>query len=267
MEKIKQCPYCAEDIKAAAIVCKHCGRQLPEYKPLSSNKITAKNQDGRNTEANPSIWAVGRKWALWIALASCAAIPIDNLNTNLNALMLRTIIGVPLNYLFTLGLVALITWISRNNKWKVVLLSIAILVVVASLLVFFSNDGFPFASPAESINSTPVLQITRGDEITYNGLQCIHYSNLPYSKLGLNTCVYGRVKSYGPDTSSWNTIDFGPSNTGIRVVDNNNYYTTPLDIGACVRVYGRIFFQEYHLFIVPDNDAKDSILVLELTSC
>ena len=27
---IKQCPYCAEDIKATAIVCKHCGRELPK---------------------------------------------------------------------------------------------------------------------------------------------------------------------------------------------------------------------------------------------
>lgn len=26
---IKQCPFCAEDIKKAAIVCKHCGRDLP----------------------------------------------------------------------------------------------------------------------------------------------------------------------------------------------------------------------------------------------
>ena len=26
---IRQCPFCAEDIKKAAIVCKHCGRDVP----------------------------------------------------------------------------------------------------------------------------------------------------------------------------------------------------------------------------------------------
>ena len=25
---IRQCPFCAEDIKKAAIVCKHCGREV-----------------------------------------------------------------------------------------------------------------------------------------------------------------------------------------------------------------------------------------------
>ena len=36
---VKQCPFCAEDIKAAAIVCKHCKRDLPvgsvEVQPLT----------------------------------------------------------------------------------------------------------------------------------------------------------------------------------------------------------------------------------------
>jgi hypothetical protein len=49
MPTTKHCPYCAEDIKMAAVVCKHCGRELPGFEELSSDSVvTEKSRNTRN---------------------------------------------------------------------------------------------------------------------------------------------------------------------------------------------------------------------------
>ena len=55
---IKQCPFCAEDIKKAAIVCKHCGRDLPtaigklEQKEDISQEVIDKKDLKRKKDKN-----------------------------------------------------------------------------------------------------------------------------------------------------------------------------------------------------------------------
>ena len=41
-EASRTCPYCAEDIKSAAIVCKHCGRDLPSEVEKPTEEVKQK---------------------------------------------------------------------------------------------------------------------------------------------------------------------------------------------------------------------------------
>jgi membrane protease subunit (stomatin/prohibitin family) len=35
----RQCPFCAESIQKAAVVCKHCGREVPNVEPSSAPRL------------------------------------------------------------------------------------------------------------------------------------------------------------------------------------------------------------------------------------
>lgn len=58
---LKLCPFCAEEIKSAAIVCKHCSRDLPPTTgaPTQVNEKSAIESEAHSTPTDESCWDCG----------------------------------------------------------------------------------------------------------------------------------------------------------------------------------------------------------------
>lgn len=63
MSDTKPCPYCAEDIKAGAIKCKHCHSMLPGEVKTTEHETTSPRNSHKSLELKKPIW---KNWWVWV---------------------------------------------------------------------------------------------------------------------------------------------------------------------------------------------------------
>lgn len=126
------------------------------------------------------------------------------------------------------------------------------------------------SAPTSTIQTSRPTQalydpITKG--IDFNGIRCHSWEEIDESYVEETLCIFGKVYTFGPYSNKWNTIQFTPETTGFRVIDFNYEYSTPLELGECVVVYGRVRDYGQYLIISPDFKTRDPIVVYSSDHC
>lgn len=170
-------------------------------------------------------------------------------------------------YIFTLGMKKPILRITPNPSpfWifttigSIIFLGMFVFTIFASALTGYeSYSAVPASTPKPTQRQT-IKTSTPKPQITYNDQPCLKWSNVTPRYIDTEICIYGKIYNYGPYQNSWNTIEFSSSPNSFRMIDYNYDWQSPINIGDCVLIFGRIRDYGPYLFITPDIDAPDSI--------